>query len=107
MLCRVMEPSAMDSLSLTLLGGFEVRLATGAVADVPGQKDRALLAFLAMTSGSTHSRERLAGMLWSEHGDRQARDSLKQSLMRLRRCLGDADDGLLRADRHSIALARA
>jgi TolB-like protein/Flp pilus assembly protein TadD len=102
-----MEPSAMDSWSLTLLGGFELRPASGTPADLPGQKDRALLAFLAMAPGSAHSRERLAGLLWSEHGDRQARDSLKQSLMRLRRCLGDADDGLLRADRQSIALERA
>src|SRR6185312_6856509 len=50
-----------------------------------------------------HSRERLAGLLWSEHGERQARDSLKQALVRLRRCLG----GVLRTDRQSIAFDRA
>ena len=51
MLCRVMEPSAMESWSLTLLGGFELRLADGAVVDLPGQKDRALLTLLAMGGG--------------------------------------------------------
>jgi len=93
----------MESWSLTLLGGFELRLADGAVADLPGQKDRALLAVLAMAAGDGHSRERLAGLLWSEHGERQARDSLKQALVRLRRCLG----GVLRTDRQSIAFDRA
>ncbi len=58
-----------------------------------------------MTPGDAHPRDRLAGLLWSERGDRQARDSLKQALMRLRRCL----DGRrrLRADRETIALDRA
>ena len=107
MLCRVMEPSVMDSWSLTLLGGFELRLTDGAVADLPGQKDRALLAVLATASADEHSRERLAALLWSEHGDRQARDSLKQTLVRLRRCLGGIEGGVLRTDRQSIALDRA
>ena len=94
----------MADLKLTLLGGFEMRLSTGAVADLPGQKDRALLAFLAVAAGDSHPRERLAGLLWSESGDPQARDSLKQALMRLRRCLGDADGESLRADRQSVGL---
>jgi TolB-like protein len=102
----VMEPSPMADLKLTLLGGFEMRLSTGAIADLPGQKDRALLAFLAIAAGEAHSRERLAGLLWSETGDQQARDSLKQALMRLRRCLGSADGETLRADRQSVGLDR-
>jgi adenylate cyclase len=106
MLCRAMETSAMDSWSLTLLGGFELRPTNGALIDLPGQKDRALLALLAMGSGDVHSRERLAGLLWSEHGDRQARDSLKQALVRLRRCVGGVEGGVLRTDRQSIALDR-
>jgi adenylate cyclase len=69
-------------------------------------EDRALLALLAMGSGDVHSRERLAGLLWSEHGDRQARDSLKQALVRLRRCVGGVEGGVLRTDRQSIALDR-
>ena len=96
----------MDSWSLTLLGGFELRPTNGAVIDLPGQKDRALLALLAMGSGDVHSRERLAGLLWSEHGDRQARDSLKQALVRLRRCVGGVEGGALRTDRQTIALDR-
>ena len=102
----LMELAGIANLKLTLLGGFEMRRATGEIVDIPGQKDRALLAFLAIASGDTHPRERLAGMLWSERGDRQARDSLKQTLVRLRRCLETADHGALRADRQSIGLDR-
>src|SRR5262249_38838318 len=47
------------------------------------------------------------GLLWSEHGERQARDSLKQALVRLRCCLGGGDSGVLRTDRQSIAFDRA
>ena len=96
----------MTNLNLTLLGGFEMRRATGEVVEIVGQKDRALLAFLAIASGDVHVRERLAGMLWSEHGERQARDSLKQALVRLRRCLETADHAALRIDRQSIGLDR-
>jgi TolB-like protein/Tfp pilus assembly protein PilF len=94
----------MDGWSLTLLGGFGLHLADGTLADLPGQKDRAPLAILATHSGDAQSREGLAGLLWSEHGDRQARDSLKQALVRLRRCLGGADSSVLRTDRQSVAL---
>src|SRR5215471_18299518 len=107
MLCRAMEIAAMDSYSLTLLGGFGLRSADGGIVDLPGQKDRALLAVLAVASGDVQSRERLAGLLWSEHGDRQARDSLKQALVRLRRCLGGGEGVVLRTDRQSIALDKA
>ena len=102
-----MELAAMADLNLTLLGGFEARLASGAVVELAGQKERALLAYLAMTPGNAHPRERLAGLLWSERGDRQARDSLKQALTRLRRSLDDADGGTLWADRQSVALEQA
>ncbi len=97
-------PWTMADLKLTFLGGFEVRLASGEVADLPAQKDRALLAILATTPGHAHSRDRLAGLLWSERGDRQARGSLKQALMRLRRCLNRTEGDVIRADRRSVAL---
>lgn len=49
-----------------------------------GRKARAIIAFLASHDGAGSSRERLAGLLWSERGDRQARASLRQSLFELR-----------------------
>jgi TolB-like protein/DNA-binding SARP family transcriptional activator/Flp pilus assembly protein TadD len=75
--------------------------------DLPGQKDRALLAFLAMGNRDVQSRERLAGLLWSRRGEQQARDSLKQALVRVRRSLGGTNGTLLRADRRSVTLDRS
>ncbi|WP_010125485.1 AfsR/SARP family transcriptional regulator [Sphingomonas sp. KC8] len=49
-----------------------------------GRKARAIIAYLASHNGAGTSRERLAGLLWSERGDRQARASLRQSLFELR-----------------------
>jgi TolB-like protein/Flp pilus assembly protein TadD len=97
----------MIELQLNLLGGFGAQLASGQDVVLPGQKDRALLAYLAIAPGGPHPRERLAGVLWSQSGEHQARDSLKQALLRLRRGFGSANGALLHADRQSIALDRA
>jgi TolB-like protein/Tfp pilus assembly protein PilF len=94
----------MAVAELTLFGGFEVKLAGGQVVDLPGQKDRALLAFLALSSGVTHSRDKLATLLWSDRGDQQARDSLKHALTRLRQCLQAANPAAIIADRQSVRL---
>jgi TolB-like protein/DNA-binding SARP family transcriptional activator len=89
---------------LTLLGTFELRLSNGAAADLPGQKDRALLAILALSGGAPQSRDKLAGLLWSDHGEPRARDSLKHALARVRQSLGESLANALAADRQSVQL---
>jgi TolB-like protein/tetratricopeptide (TPR) repeat protein len=60
-----------------------------------------LLAFLACNPGKPWPRERLAGLLWGERFEEQARQSLRQALSALRRTLGpDAID----ADRDQVGL---
>jgi len=93
----------MAVAELTLFGGFEVKLA-GQVVDLPGQKDRALLAILALPPGAVHSRDKLASLLWGERGDQQARDSLKHGLTRLRQCLQPVTPAPIVADRQSVRL---
>ena len=95
----------MAIAELSLLGGFELRLANGQMVDL-GQKDRALLAVLALPAGLTHSRDKLASLLWSDRGDHQARDSLKHSLTKLRQCLPSAEPAIV-ADRLSAKLDAA
>ena len=92
----------MAPVAVTLLGGFEIR-ADGAARDLPGQKDRALLAVLALTPGAAYTRDKLAGLLWGDRGDPHARDSLKHALARLRVALGRDGDPLV-ADRQSVRL---
>jgi DNA-binding SARP family transcriptional activator len=64
-------------LRLKLLGGFQARWAEGPVIAISARKSRALLAYLAMTGGRAHGRGKLADLLWSDRGDKQARDSLR------------------------------
>jgi len=65
-----------------LLGGFQCKHADD--AGLP-KKARALLAYLAMMPGRPIPREQLADLLWSSSGPEQARHSLRQSLVAVRR----------------------
>src|SRR5688572_12261937 len=94
---------------LTLFGKFELRLADGRLLDLPGQKDRAVLAILALSRGAALSRDKLTGLLWGDRGDVQARDSLKHALKHIRHVLGvalagEAKEGLIIADRNEVRL---
>ncbi|HXV22839.1 MAG TPA: BTAD domain-containing putative transcriptional regulator [Alphaproteobacteria bacterium] len=93
----------MALLEVVLLGGFQVRLG-GQAMDVPGRKERALLAFLAMPAGEPRSRDKLAGLLWSDRGDKQARDSLKQAILKLRKSFDSVRPKPIQADRESVTL---
>ncbi|HZI73362.1 MAG TPA: winged helix-turn-helix domain-containing protein, partial [Gemmatimonadales bacterium] len=62
-------------------------------------KSLALLTYLVLEPGP-HSREELAGLLWGESSDEEARASLRQALKQLRGELGE----ILRSDRSVIQL---
>lgn len=94
-------------LFLHLLGGFSVLRDGVPVAGFSYDKVRALLAFLAIEAGSTHSRERLSDLLWPEAERESARGSLRHALFSLKRALGPEGDALLRADRHSLTTLAA
>jgi TolB-like protein len=93
----------MTSLELLLLGGFQAR-SRGQTIDVSGRKERALLAVLGMPPGEPRSRDKLAALLWSERGDKQARDSLKQAVLRLRKSFGSLHPLPMLTDRMSLTL---
>ena len=81
----------MARLSLHLLGSFRVTLGDEPVSTFESDKVRALLTYLAVTSDRAHRREKLAGLLWPEQPERNARHSLNQALFNLRRAIGDQD----------------
>ncbi|MFL5260147.1 MAG: BTAD domain-containing putative transcriptional regulator [Hyphomicrobiales bacterium] len=93
----------MASLEIRLLGGFQLRKDDQAI-DLPGRRERALLAYLAMPAGEPRSRDKLAGILWSERGDKQARDSLKQAMLRLRKVVDGMQPTALQSDREFVTL---
>lgn len=76
----------MAQLSLSLLGGFQARLGSKPVV-LPTKKAQGLLTYLAVRPGQPHSRDKLAGLLWAETGEDQARHSLRQTLLSLRKVL--------------------
>jgi len=90
-------------LRLKLLGGFETRLATGPVVTLPTRKAQALLAYLAVRPGRPHLRDKLAALLWGDRGEAQARDSLRHTLMALRKVLPARPPGLV-VEGRAIAL---
>ena len=70
----------MPDLELKLLGQMESRLPSGALLNLSTRKAEVLLAYLALTPGSRHPRERLVNLLWSDRSEEQARNSLRQCL---------------------------
>jgi DNA-binding SARP family transcriptional activator len=71
----------------------------GAITPQPAAKALALLAFLTLESGP-HTREELAGLLWGDSSESEARASLRQALKNLRSTLGE----IVRCDRGVIEL---
>jgi DNA-binding SARP family transcriptional activator len=93
----------VTGLVIRLLGSPAVSLADGRpVAPTPGAKAIALLAYLALEPRA-HSREELAGLLWGESPEAEARASLRQTLRAIRASFGD----VIRADRFHAELSEA
>jgi DNA-binding SARP family transcriptional activator len=76
----------MIRLGLRLLGGFLLQ-ADARPRPLPARKAQALLAYLAVRAGRAHARDTLTGLLWGDVRERQARQSLRQAMVRLRRAL--------------------
>lgn len=81
----------MARLSLSFLGGYQVRLDGENLDIFESDKVRGLLAFLAVESNQFHRREHLVGLLWPEHSERHARRNLNQALYNLREVLHDRE----------------
>ncbi len=77
----------LPRFGLSLFGRFELTTNDGVVS-LPGRKLAGLLAYLACTAPRRQPREKLANLLWGSHFETQARQNLRQSLVRLRRILG-------------------
>lgn len=77
----------MAKLELFLLGRPQVYVDGQAVNGFNTRKDQALLAYLA-TTGTIHSRETLAGLLWSELPEDKARRNLRHTLSHLQKVIG-------------------
>src|SRR5712671_2043569 len=75
------------ALSIGILGALVIESEEGGLGKIP-KKARALLGYLAAQGGQAISRERLADLLWPYQGSEQARHSLRNCLLELRKALG-------------------
>ena len=94
----------MSKLELILLGQFECLLPSGTRISLSMRKAEVLLAYLALTPGLRHPRERLINLLWSDRSEEQARNSLRQCLSAIKKSLGDVADMVLQVDRTTVSL---
>jgi predicted ATPase/DNA-binding SARP family transcriptional activator len=90
-MCKVLE--------IRLLGAFELK-ENGEKIEISSRPARILLAYLLLHRGTEHPREKLAGLLWPDSSEDNARKNLRQALWRLRNSIGDP---YLLVDTHSIA----
>ena len=75
-------------LEIRLLGEFDVRL-NGQPVEIPSRPAQSLLAYLALNPETKHRREKLAGLLWPESEETNARSNLRHALWRLRKAIGE------------------
>lgn len=77
----------MTMLKVYLLGQFNV-VRNDEVVEIPSRPAQSLLAYLMLTAGTAHRREKLAGLLWPEASEENARSNLRHALWRLRKAIG-------------------
>lgn len=97
----------MAKVNLALLGGFRLQMDTGEPIPLATKKTTALLAYLALHPGEAQARPKLAALLWGDHNEAQARDSLRQALSLLRKALSHDCPAALIAHEDNISLAPA
>jgi WD40 repeat protein/DNA-binding SARP family transcriptional activator/ABC-type branched-subunit amino acid transport system substrate-binding protein len=73
-------------LEIRLLGGFELRR-EGTPLLLPSRPAQSLLAYLALSASTAHRREKLAGLLWPDADDDNARSNLRHALWRIRKTI--------------------
>ncbi len=84
-------------LEVRLLGQFAVRTDAKPV-EIASRPAQSLLAYLILRPGIEHRREKLAGLLWPDAVEANARRNLRQALWQLRQAIGGGRDYLLTDD---------
>ena len=78
-------------LKVKLLGAFEVKR-NGKPVTITSRPAQSLFAYLVLSAGTAHRREKLAGILWPDSVEESARDYLRHSLWRIRKAIGSASE---------------
>jgi len=73
-------------LEVRLLGRFEVSHDRKPIA-ITSRPAQSLFAYLILSAGTSHRREKLAGIMWPDSLEETARDNLRHALWRIRKAL--------------------
>jgi predicted ATPase/DNA-binding SARP family transcriptional activator len=73
-------------LEVRLLGRFDIRC-DGKTVLISSRAAQSLFAYLILTAGTSHRREKLAGMFWPDTTEEKARAYLRHELWRIRKAL--------------------
>jgi DNA-binding SARP family transcriptional activator len=92
----------MAKVNLALLGGLRLQTDPGDPVPLSTKKAGALLVYPALQPGRAQPRSKLAALLWGDHREAQARDSLRQALSLVRKALSGIDAGALIAHEDTI-----
>lgn len=92
-------------LQMQVLGGFKLQASGGLEVKVANRKACGLLAYLALNRNTSETRERLAGLFWSDRSEEQARASLRQCLKQLRCAFEAIGFKGFTTDRQGVSLA--
>jgi predicted ATPase/DNA-binding SARP family transcriptional activator len=85
-------------LEVRFLGKFEVKHNKKQL-NISSRPAQSLFAYLILSAGTSHRREKLAGLLWPDSLEETARDNLRHALWRMRKALVSASPTkLLHAD---------
>ena len=92
----------MAPFKLRLLGGFELEGGNG--GRLPTRKSKALLAYLALSAGRPHRRDKLATLLWGDKSDSRANHNLAQTLYLIRKTLASNSASPVNTDIQTVTL---
>ena len=91
-------------LRATLFGTFRLNVPGGGELEITGKRARAVLAILCLTPGVAVERGRLCELLWQGRFQAQARASLRQTLLGLKKQLAPVRPDFLEITRDSVAV---
>lgn len=96
-------------MRIKLFGGLEITARSGAEVKFAARKSALALAILVVSGPKGIRRDRLCGLLWADREQPQARASLRQALVELRRLMatGASADLQITADSDALSLSAA
>jgi DNA-binding SARP family transcriptional activator len=90
-------------LQVRLLGKYEARLKDRPI-DLSSRPAQSLLAYLLLNPNQPIRREKLAGLIWPDSSESNARGNLRHALWRVRKSLDSDGDAYLHTDDLAISL---